>query len=157
MRLKFWSAHITELDKRRLNWRALMSRPRENSRKNLKKFSTYAIFNGLKAWKTVFKNGFGGKFFRIYLFISIYLYLFINSFYYFLLLKNYFLLLKKTCQNNWKKFILQKKTFLSDFANSIKMLATVVCRPLSAIQLIEELSPWDTWALKVISLVKSDW
>ena len=39
----FWSSHTTELDKWQLNRRVLMSRPREDSRKILRKISSVFI------------------------------------------------------------------------------------------------------------------
>ena len=48
MILNFWGSHTTELDKRKLYRSLLMSTPRENSRKNLKKFSAYKFLKNLK-------------------------------------------------------------------------------------------------------------
>ena len=44
MILNFWDSHTTELEKRWLNRRIMMSRPRENPKKNLKKIFAHAIF-----------------------------------------------------------------------------------------------------------------
>ena len=44
MILNFLGSHTTELDERQLNRRIMMSRPRKNPEKILKKFSAHAIF-----------------------------------------------------------------------------------------------------------------